>query len=363
MIKRLRSGEKVDVDAEVPPIRVGTISEVAKVADALTTLQRTAVESAIAESRLRQGINQVFLNLAWRSQSLLHRQLSMLDTMEREASDPDALEGLFALDHLTTRMRRHAEGLVILSGSAPARGWHNPVAVRDILRGAIAEVEDYTRVVVPAASPAALDGSVVADVTHLLAELIENATAFSPPATQVQVRGVLDSAGYTVEIEDRGIGMNDVRARRRQPPAREPAGVRPGRQRPARPVHRRTAGRTPQCLRTADDVAVRRDSRGRAHPARLHRERRRARLRAHVVRGASRRARPALRRRVACLRAPDAQPRRATGTAGTARAARSRPRGVADARLAPVTNLRHGAGTPAGRDPSGPPQRPATATP
>ncbi|MGH3376873.1 MAG: nitrate- and nitrite sensing domain-containing protein [Actinoallomurus sp.] len=210
VIKRLRSGEKVDVDAEVPPIKVGTISEVAKVADALTTLQRTAVESAIAESRLRQGINQVFLNLAWRSQSLLHRQLSMLDTMEREASDPDALEGLFALDHLTTRMRRHAEGLVILSGSAPARGWHNPVAVRDILRGAIAEVEDYTRVVVPSASPAALDGSVVADVTHLLAELIENATAFSPPATQVQVRGELNSAGYTVEIEDRGIGMNET---------------------------------------------------------------------------------------------------------------------------------------------------------
>jgi two-component sensor histidine kinase len=210
VIKRLRAGEKVDVDTEVPPIHVGTSSEISRVADALTTLQRTAVESAIAESRLRQGINQVFLNLAWRSQSLLHRQLSMLDTMEREASDPDALEGLFALDHLTTRMRRHAEGLVILSGSAPARGWHNPVAVRDILRGAIAEVEDYTRVVVPAASPAALDGSVVADVTHLLAELIENATAFSPPATQVQVSGELSSAGYTVEIEDRGIGMNEA---------------------------------------------------------------------------------------------------------------------------------------------------------
>jgi signal transduction histidine kinase len=208
VIRRLRAGESVDVDAEVPPIRVGTSREVARVAEALTTLQRTAVQAAIGEARLRQGISQVFLNLAWRSQSLLHRQLTMLDTMERQATDPDALEGLFALDHLTTRMRRHAEGLVILSGSAPARGWHNPVAVRDILRAAIAEVEDYTRVVVEAAAPAALDGSVVADVTHLLAELIENATAFSPPPTQVCVRGQLAARGYAVEIEDRGIGMN-----------------------------------------------------------------------------------------------------------------------------------------------------------
>ncbi|HEY0538907.1 MAG TPA: nitrate- and nitrite sensing domain-containing protein [Actinoallomurus sp.] len=210
VIRRLRAGESVDVDAEVPPIEVGTSKEVSGVADALTTLQRTAVQAAISEARLRQGISQVFLNLAWRSQSLLHRQLSMLDTMERQATDPDALEGLFALDHLTTRMRRHAEGLVILSGSAPARGWHNPVAVRDILRAAIAEVEDYTRVVVESTAPAALDGSVVADITHLLAELIENATAFSPPPTQVHVRGQLAATGYAVEIEDRGIGMDEA---------------------------------------------------------------------------------------------------------------------------------------------------------
>jgi signal transduction histidine kinase len=209
IVKRLRAGEKVDLDTEAPPIRVGRSREVGQVAEALTALQRTAVRSAIGEAQLRQGLNQVFLNLAWRNQSLLHRQLSMLDTMEREASDPDALEGLFALDHLTTRMRRHAEGLVILSGSPPARGWHKPVAVRDVLRAAIAEVEDYTRVVVESASPAALDGGVVADVTHLLAELIENATAFSPPPTQVHVRGELTTAGYSVEIEDRGIGMSD----------------------------------------------------------------------------------------------------------------------------------------------------------
>jgi signal transduction histidine kinase len=208
VIERLRGGEKVDVAAEVPPLNVGKSKEISRVADALITVQRAAIEAAVGEARLRQGINQVILNLAWRSQSLLHRQLSMLDTMERQASDPDALEDLFALDHLTTRMRRHAEGLVILSGSAPARGWHHPVAVRDILRAAIVEVEDYTRVVVDAASPAALDGGVMADVTHLLAELVENATAFSPPPTQVHIRGELVATGYAMEVEDRGIGMN-----------------------------------------------------------------------------------------------------------------------------------------------------------
>ncbi len=208
VIRRLRGGQQVDVDAEVRRLEVGQSTEVRRVAEALTTLHRTAVEAAVGEARLRQGINQVFLNLAWRSQSLLHRQLTMLDAMERQASDPDALEDLFALDHLTTRMRRHAEGLVILSGASPARGWHHPVVIRDVLRGAIAEVEDYRRIDVQSVSPASLVGGVVADITHLLAELIENAAAFSPPGTQVLVRGELVTNGYLVEVEDRGIGLD-----------------------------------------------------------------------------------------------------------------------------------------------------------
>ncbi|WP_345363531.1 sensor histidine kinase [Actinoallomurus liliacearum] len=209
VIKRLRDGEEVDVEAESPPVQGGGSKEVSRVADALGTLQRTAVEAAVGEARLRKGINKVFINLAWRNQSLLHRQLAMLETMEKQARDPDVLDDLFALDHLTTRMRRHAEGVAILSGAAPARGWHNPVGIKDILRAAVAEVEDYTRVVVESATPTALDGSIVADTTHLLAELIENATAFSPPTTQVQVRGELVAHGYAIEVEDRGIGLND----------------------------------------------------------------------------------------------------------------------------------------------------------
>jgi signal transduction histidine kinase len=207
VIKRLRAGETIDVAEEAPPIEVGRSKEISKVADALTGLQRTAVEAAVGEARLRQGISRVFLNLAWRSQSLLQRQLTMLHAMERKATDPDALEDLFALDHLTTRMRRHAEGLVILSGSAPARGWRDPVSIRDVMRDAIAEVENHNRVMVVAAASVALKGGVVADVTHLLAELIENAAVFSPPDTHVNLRGEPAAEGYALEVEDRGIGM------------------------------------------------------------------------------------------------------------------------------------------------------------
>lgn len=208
LIRKLRDGETVDAEAEAVPVEAGRSTEVANVAEALDKLQRTAVESAVGEARLRTGINQTFLSMAWRSQSLLHRQLDMLEEMEKRATDPDILDDLFALDHLTTRMRRHAEGLVILGGSPPARGWHHPVPVRDILRAAIAEVEQYTRVIVTGVAPAALDGNVVADATHLLAELIENATVFSPPTTQVQVRGEMVANGYAVEVEDRGIGLD-----------------------------------------------------------------------------------------------------------------------------------------------------------
>ena len=163
------------------------------------------------EARLRQGLNDVFRSLARRSQSLLHRQLTLLDQMERRASDPEALDDLFRLDHLTTRMRRHAEGLVILAGAPPGRGWSSPVRMVDVMRGAIAEVEDYARVSVATRSQAALAGSAVADVIHLLAELIENATTLSPPYTSVRVSGDTVANGFAIEVEDRGLGMSPTR--------------------------------------------------------------------------------------------------------------------------------------------------------
>ncbi|TYK49394.1 sensor histidine kinase [Actinomadura decatromicini] len=209
VVARLRRGEEVDVAAEAPPLVIGRTKEVARVGDAFTKVQHTAIETAVRESYLRQGISRVFLNVAWRSQSLLHRQLRMLDEMERSASDPKALEDLFRLDHLTTRMRRHAEGLVILSGTSPGRGWSRPVHVEDVLRAAVAEVEDYTRVeVVVLGGGAALIGEAVADIIHLLAELIENATVFSPAPTEVLVRGEMGANGFAVDVVDRGIGLD-----------------------------------------------------------------------------------------------------------------------------------------------------------
>jgi signal transduction histidine kinase len=210
VVARLRRGDSVDVAAEAPPLRAGS-DEIGQVGQAIDTVRQTAIRSAVEEAKLRQGLNDVFRNLARRSQSLLQRQLTVLDGMERRATDPDVLDDLFKMDHLTTRMRRHAEGLIILSGSAPGRSWSAPVRLIDVIRGAIAEVEDYARVTVATQSKAALAGSAVTDVIHLLAELIENATTLSPPFTQVRVSGDAVANGFAIEIEDRGLGMTPTR--------------------------------------------------------------------------------------------------------------------------------------------------------
>jgi len=210
VVGRLRRGENVDVNAEAPALRIGR-DEIGRVGQAFDLVRQTAIRAAVEEARLRQGLNDVFRSLARRSQSLLHRQLSLLDQMERRATDPEALDDLFRLDHLTTRMRRHAEGLVILAGAPPGRGWSSPVRMVDVMRGAIAEVEDYARVSVATRSQAALAGSAVADVIHLLAELIENATTLSPPYTSVRVSGETVANGFAIEVEDRGLGMSPTR--------------------------------------------------------------------------------------------------------------------------------------------------------
>jgi signal transduction histidine kinase len=163
------------------------------------------VQAAVSEARVRRGINDVFRNLARRSQSLLERQMALLDALERRAAEPDDLAGLFRLDHLTTRMRRHAENLIVLAGDSPRRAFRDPVPFVDVLRAAAAEVEDYTRVI--SRTPAALVGPAVADVIHLLAEFVENATIFSPSNTEVRMTGDLVANGYAVDIEDRGQGM------------------------------------------------------------------------------------------------------------------------------------------------------------
>src|SRR5580692_8041889 len=210
VITQLRAGQQVDpVEYESGEPAGG--NEIQQVQHAFNLVQQTAVQTAIDEARLRRGISDVFRNLAGRSQSLLHRQLTLLDGMERRATEPDELEDLFRIDHLTTRMRRHAEGLIILSGEAPARGWRQPVPLVDVLRAAVAEVEDYTRIRVLCRTNAAVAGHAVADIIHLVAELAENATVFSPPNTPVRIQGDIVGRGFAVEIEDRGLGISQTR--------------------------------------------------------------------------------------------------------------------------------------------------------
>ncbi|GAA3793006.1 hypothetical protein GCM10022226_10310 [Sphaerisporangium flaviroseum] len=208
VVQRLRQGEDVDVAAETPPIAVGSTEEIVSVGNAFTTVQTTAVEAAVGQAEIRKGVSKVFLNLARRNQSLLHRQLAMLDSMEQRVTDPELLDELFGIDHLTTRMRRHAEGLIILSGAVPGRGWRNPVPLYDVVRAAVEEVEDYLRVQVIVPENMAICGASATDVIHLLAELVENSTIFSPPQTHVEVRGEQVARGFVIEVEDRGLGMS-----------------------------------------------------------------------------------------------------------------------------------------------------------
>ncbi|GGS78925.1 nitrate- and nitrite sensing domain-containing protein [Nonomuraea spiralis] len=230
VVTKLRTGERVDIEAEAPPIRVGdnATSEVVDLAAAFDSVQSTAVDAAVEQARLREGVAEALRNLARRSQSLLQRQLRMLDEMQRQTEEPEALERLFRLDHLTTRMRRHAEGLVLLSGGAAGRRWRGVIPVEDVLSGAAAQVEEYTRVRVYPMPECGVSGSAVADLMHLFAELIENATSFSAPANEVSVRGEMVGRGFAVEIEDRGLGMDEetrraINDRLASPPEFDPA--------------------------------------------------------------------------------------------------------------------------------------------
>ncbi len=205
-MRKLRAGQDIDIRAEVPSTPPAE-DETGQVAEALGTVHRAALRAAVERAELASGISGVFVNLARRSQILVHRQLSLLDSMERRSDDPNELSDLFRLDHLTTRMRRHAESLIILSGAAPGRAWRMPVSLTNVVRAAVSEVEDYARVEVRQLPEASVAGAAVADLTHLLAELIENAAQFSPPHTRVRVTGEPVGNGYAVEVEDRGLGM------------------------------------------------------------------------------------------------------------------------------------------------------------
>ncbi|WP_253858237.1 nitrate- and nitrite sensing domain-containing protein [Prauserella alba] len=208
LVGRVREGENVDV-VELESADHGE-DEIGQVADAFSKAQRTAVAAAIEESRVREGTKTVFLNIAHRSQVLVHRQLKAIDDVEQHLDDPEQLEMLFRVDHFATRARRNAENLIILGGQQPGRRWRNPVSIADLVRGANAEIEQYRRVDVAVLPDVAVIGPAVGDVVHLLAELLDNATAFSPPDSRVVVRGdAAEAKGVVLEVEDQGLGIEE----------------------------------------------------------------------------------------------------------------------------------------------------------
>lgn len=207
-MRRLHAGQGVDIDAEAPMRRlVG--DELAQVGTALTAVQRAALKAASERAELLSGISGVYVSLARRSQVLLHRQLDLLHQLEQRPRDPAETQDLYQVDHLATRMRRHSESLLILSGVAPGRGWRDPIPLADVLRAAVAEIEQPGRVQIWAVPRVSLHGGAVADVIHLLAELVENAASFSPPSAHVQLRAARMREGLLIEIEDSGFGMNE----------------------------------------------------------------------------------------------------------------------------------------------------------
>ncbi|MDQ0686945.1 signal transduction histidine kinase [Streptomyces achromogenes] len=208
VVARLDRGETVDVDAETPPLDYGG-DELGQVAKAFNTAQRTAVLTAVELADTRRGFEKVILGIARQSQNLVNLQLSKLDALERRHQDPDVLAGLYELDSTASQLRRYEENLVIISGGRPGRSWSEPVALTDILRSAVGEVAEYRRVEVHTEEEVCIAPPAVADVIHLLAELIDNATSYSPAPGPVGVRATLVARGLAIEVEDRGLGMSE----------------------------------------------------------------------------------------------------------------------------------------------------------
>ncbi|MER6785450.1 nitrate- and nitrite sensing domain-containing protein [Streptomyces sp. NPDC000658] len=208
VVARLDRGETVDADAETPPLDYGN-DELGQVAAAFNTAQRTAVHTAVELADTRRGFQKVILGIARQSQNLVNLQLSKLDALERQHQDPDVLNGLYELDSTASQLRRYEENLVIISGGRPGRSWAEPVALIDILRSAVGEVAEYRRVEVHTEEEVSIAPPAVADVIHLLAELIDNATSYSPAPSPVGVRATLVAKGLAIEVEDRGLGMSE----------------------------------------------------------------------------------------------------------------------------------------------------------
>ncbi|WP_434442221.1 nitrate- and nitrite sensing domain-containing protein [Lentzea sp. E54] len=195
-------------DTEIEPVPVHTNEEFGQLARAFDAVHEQAIRSAVEQSTLRSGMKNIFVNLSRRSQGLVERQLKLMEELERHEENPEQLANLFKLDHLATRMRRNNENLMVLSGTDVARRFHQPVPLADVLRAAASEIEHYQRVVVKSTPSVEIVGYAASDLVRLVAELLDNATAFSAPATQVMIGSRIDQQGFVlIEVADQGIGM------------------------------------------------------------------------------------------------------------------------------------------------------------
>jgi signal transduction histidine kinase len=207
-----RLGESTDTaeGLEVVPINVMSGDEIGQVARAFDRVHAEAVRLAGNEALLRSTYNTMFINLSRRSQSLIERLVRMIDSLEQNEDDPGRLSNLFAMDHLVTRMRRNSESLLLFAGRETPRKWREPVPLNDVARAAISEIEQYNRVTLDIQQGASVAGAAVSDVVHLLAEIIENATMYSPKDTPVQVTAQeVNTGGVLIEVIDSGVGIPD----------------------------------------------------------------------------------------------------------------------------------------------------------
>lgn len=209
-LERLRTVQAGIPEIKVPPAAVQSADEVGEVAEAFVAVHRSAVDVALEQAAMRRNVNAMFVNLARRSQVLVERQLELLDELERKENDPEQLEHLFKLDHLAARMRRNDESLLVLAGTESSRRWSQPVGLPTVMLAAIAEIEDYPRVRHEAPEDLYVLGHAVGDLVHLLAELLENATVFSPPYTEVRMTARPEpDRSVTIEIVDDGLGLTE----------------------------------------------------------------------------------------------------------------------------------------------------------
>ena len=205
-VQSMREGGVPDID--VKPVPVTTREEIGQVARAFDAVHSQAVRLAAEQATLQSNVSSMFANLSRRSQALAERQLKLIEQLESNEQDPDQLSNLFQLDSLATRMRRNSENLLVLSGTDLSKRASQPVPVVDVLRAAVSEVEQYQRVAVQSPPDATVAGRAASDIVHLLAELVDNATNFSPPDTQVVMSSQRTSDGSVlIEIVDRGVGM------------------------------------------------------------------------------------------------------------------------------------------------------------